>query len=246
MSGIADSGRSLGVSADPTNAMLAQFLQLLQRRKVLWEFKIGLVATATIGNSDLSVLLDGDDNPIICRTLIGPPSVGTKVAVIFVPPTGHYVIGIVGGQPIGPLGLVAGVNITTLGGLTAAASAETDIPQLHFSAAVSPLRSYELRLQMFFVATVATDAYDLNVRRDTAVTGSRIATLAGGGITNGPSSSAMWPLLPTVSETISFFVSFARRNGTGTFAPQGAPNAGVARTWVGLFDIGPANIFTTA
>jgi len=161
-------------------------------------------------------------------------------------PTGHYVIGIVGGQPIGPLGLVAGVNITTLGGLTAAASAETDIPQLHFSAAVSPLRSYELRLQMFFVATVATDAYDLNVRRDTAVTGSRIATLAGGGITNGPSSSAMWPLLPTVSETISFFVSFARRNGTGTFAPQGAPNAGVARTWVGLFDIGPANIFTTA
>jgi len=78
MSGIADSGRSLGVSADPTNAMLAQFLQLLQRRKVLWEFKIGLVATATIGNSDLSVLLDGDDNPIICRTLIGPPSVSTS------------------------------------------------------------------------------------------------------------------------------------------------------------------------
>jgi len=246
MTGLADSGRSLGVPADPTNAMLQQFLQLLQRRKVLWEFKLGVCMSQvpTAGMTDIVVLLDGDDNPITCRTLIGPPPAGSKVAVIFVPPTGYYIIGLVGGQPLGPLGLVTAVGVSTTGALTTAGSAETDIPNLHLTAQVNPTRLYEIRVSILMIGTVTTDTYTITVRRDTAVSGIAVATNStiGGPVT---AFYGAWPFQPTNNETVSFFTSHTRRTGTGTFQAFGGSGSGF-RTWAGLYDVGPAGLFTTS
>lgn len=246
MTGLADSGRSLGVPADSTNAMLTQFLQFLQRRKVLWEFKLGVCMSqaATAGSTDITVVLDGDDNSLTCRTLIGPPPPGSKVAVIFVPPTGYYIIGLVGGQPLGPLGLVAAVGVSTTGALTTAGSAETDIPNLQFKAQVNPTRLYEIRVSILVVGTVTTDTYTITVRRDTAVSGIAVATNSdvGGPVVAFYNS---WPYAPTANETVSFFTSHARRSGTGTFQAFGGSGSGF-RTWAGLYDVGPIGLFTTS
>lgn len=245
MSGPTDSGKPLGVSSDPTNAMLSQFLQLLQRRKVLWEFKLGVAQGSTVGNTDVNVLLDGDDNPIVCRTLIGPSLAGLKVAVIFVPPTGYYIVGTVGANPPGPLGVVAAVQVVTTGGLTTTSAAETDITQLHLSFTWSPLRMYEIIMQCGISGTVATDTYNINCRRDTAITGATIGSksLTAGGI-DTPTCAWLW--VPTVSETVSLFFSHVRRTGTGTFSAFGSPGANASRTLALVKDIGPANVFTTA
>lgn len=248
MSGTPEQGSALTVASDPTNATINQLIQVLQRRKLLWEFKTGIVVPggSAAGQVIITVQLDGDDNPLPCKTLIGPVLTGTRVAVIFVPPTGYYVIGIVGGQSLGPLGIVGGVNVTTLGGLTVASAAETDITQLQFSATVNTARLYEYRTQVFFVATVATDVVEIKMRRDTALTGTQLGDGTAGGVVNGPTASLSWFFVPTANETIHFFTSHVRRNGTGTFAAQGSPNVGIARTYAALYDVGPAGVIGSA
>lgn len=225
---------------DPTNATLDQFLQMLQRRKILWELKLGVTQTQPylVGISGVGVLLDGDTNPLVCRTLIGPIPAGMKVAVIFVPPAGYYIIGTVGGIPVGPLGLLEGVNVAnTTGALNTAGSAETDIPQLSFSATLSPLRMYEIRWQFLLIGTVTTDTYTVTIRRDTAVSGISVGTNSGAGGTVIASYVGV-PYSTTVNETVTFFFSHARRTGTGTFQAFGGPGTG-SRTWAAIYDVGP-------
>ena len=240
--------RARAPSADPTNSVLDQFIQLLNRRKILWEFKLGLTQSQgmTVGATSVGVLLDGDTNPLNCRTLVGPIPALTKVAVIFVPPAGYYIVGIVGGNPLWPLGLVAGVTVLTTGGLNTASAAETDVPNLSFSATWSPLRAYEFRMQLPMNSTVGTDLVSILLRRDTALTGTQIGASNGGGQGTSPIIYAAWPLLPTTSETVSFFISHARLTGTGTFRAFGSPNGTIARTWAGLFDVGPASSMATS
>lgn len=224
-----------------TNAVLDQFVAMLQRRGLLWDFVLGTVQqqVSTLGVSGVGVLLDGDTNAQLCRTLIGPIPVSTRVAIIRVPPAGYYIVGTVGGIPLWPLGLVNGVNVSiTTGALNTAGSAETDIPQLAFSATLSPLRSYEVRFQFLLVGTVATDTYSVTIRRDAAVSGISVGTNSGVGGPVVPSYLAV-PYSTSINETVSFFFSHARRSGTGTFQAFGGPGVG-SRTWAAIFDVGPA------
>lgn len=245
MTGLSTAGRPIGVPLDGNDQIFTQFTQYLQRRKILWELKLGVCMSQgpTAGTTDISVIFDGDDNAITCRTLIGPPPVGSKVAVIFVPPTGHYIIGIVGGQPLGPLGLVAAVGVSTTGALSTAGSVETDIPNLQLTAAVNITRLYEIRVSILIVGTVTTDTYTITVRRDTAISGIALATNSDVG---GPVVAFYdaWPFQPTATETVKFFTSHARRSGTGTFQAFGGSGSGF-RTWAGLYDVGPVSLFAT-
>jgi len=246
MTGLSTAGRALGAPLQTNDQIFTQFTQFLQRRKVLWELKLGVCQSQgpTAGSTDISVVLDGDDNPITCRTLIGPPPTGSKVAVIFVPPTGYYIVGLVGGQPLGPLGLVAAVGVSTTGAISTAGSAETDILNLQFKAQVNLTRLYEIRVSILIVGTVTTDTYTITVRRDTAVSGVALATNSDVG---GPVVAFYdaWPYVPTANETVSFFTSHARRSGTGTFQAFGGSGSGF-RTWAGLYDVGPISLFTTS
>lgn len=129
--------------------------------------------------------------------------------------------------------------VTTVGALTGAASAETDIPQLTiFSENVFADRAYRLTCQIAFNSSVATDLFAVNIRRSTALTGTLIATGFGGGAGTSKFFSGTWiyqPPADVINE--SFFVSFARNSGTGTFTPFGAPSSNVARTLFILEDL---------
>ena len=101
-----------------------QLLLLLQKRNILWKLQLGtnLNLNVTVG-SDIRVQLDGDSDPILARTLIGPVNGVARLAILFVPPAGYYVIGTVGGLQ-GPLPVtipqpLAGVNKPAMVSITA-------------------------------------------------------------------------------------------------------------------------------
>jgi hypothetical protein len=79
---------------------LDQFLDTLKRRKILWELHLGTVTPAVsvdISNivpvANVPVLLDGDDTPIAAQGIVGPVFAGSRVVVVFVPPSGYYIMG---------------------------------------------------------------------------------------------------------------------------------------------------------
>jgi len=121
MSNASSTQQQSGTQLDPLTGSLDAFLTLLRRRKILWEFHTATVLTNSIGTAAVSLLLDGDSNPITGKTICGPLATQQRVGVIFVPPAGYYVVGILGG--VSPFGIVAapmtnsanGANTTTTG-----------------------------------------------------------------------------------------------------------------------------------
>jgi hypothetical protein len=79
------------------------FIALLKRRKILWELHLGTVGpsvsgdpTLIINSTQTQVTLDGDTGIITARSLVDTLLTGARVAVIFVPPAGYYIIGVLG------------------------------------------------------------------------------------------------------------------------------------------------------
>lgn len=86
-----------GTNYDPIIAGLDQFLTLLKRRKILWEFHLGTVSSQIAsGFSSIPVVLDGDSVSINAQSIIGSVVPGARVCIIFVPPSGYFIVGGVG------------------------------------------------------------------------------------------------------------------------------------------------------
>jgi hypothetical protein len=112
VSNASSTNQSSGTSDDPLTGSVDQLLTLLKRRKILWEFHTG-TAQAESSGSDVAVLIDGDKSSILARTLCGRVKINDRVAIIFVPPSGYYIVGIIGGDVTQLSGLA---TVTVLSG----------------------------------------------------------------------------------------------------------------------------------
>ena len=91
-----------GTVHDPIIAGLDQFLTLLKRRKVLWEFHLGTVRSQIAsGFANIPVQLDGDGVSVNAQSIIGIVAPGSRVCVIFVPPSGYIIVGGLGAAVVG-------------------------------------------------------------------------------------------------------------------------------------------------
>lgn len=79
--------------------MVAQGLndvpEMLERRNLLWKFKYATITETTARDEVVFGRYDGATAMIPMIALTGPLAVGDRVAVIYVPPGGNYVIGVV-------------------------------------------------------------------------------------------------------------------------------------------------------
>lgn len=94
-----------------TTATLDEFLATLKRRKILWEMHIATVNEDSANSTAAKVTIDGDTLPIPVDTIIGNVIQGQRVIVIFVPPSGYYIVGNVDGTGVVMSGIVAYVAI---------------------------------------------------------------------------------------------------------------------------------------
>jgi hypothetical protein len=100
-------------AAAATVDTLDEFMAVLNRRKVLWELHIATVTARTNGSTRCNIIVDGDSSPIGADTLIGNLVTGQRVGVIFVPPSGYYVMGNVDGSAVQTAGVVAYASSTS-------------------------------------------------------------------------------------------------------------------------------------
>lgn len=91
-----------GTNHEPIIAGLDQFLTLLKRRKILWEFHLGTVSSQIAsGFTNIPVVLDSDTVSINAQSIIGSVVPGARVCIIFVPPSGYFIIGGIGSAAAG-------------------------------------------------------------------------------------------------------------------------------------------------
>lgn len=144
------------------------------------------------------------------------PAVGDNVQIVRMDAT-WLVVGVVG--PF-PGQVIAGCRGTSTTAITGIAGTETDIPFLSFTASVKNNWVYEIFTSILVTQTVATDAFTIQVRRDTAVTGSQMGF--GRYSTEFTAAGGRWslhaPFECSQDETITFFFSAVRATGTGTLS----------------------------
>lgn len=83
---------------DPFSAGADAIVEMLGRRNILWKFLLGTVmdvGTVLYQTRTVPVQLDGDTTQQNASSLIGPVNQGARVALLFVPPNGYYVVGYV-------------------------------------------------------------------------------------------------------------------------------------------------------
>jgi hypothetical protein len=77
-----------------------QMIDLFTRKGLLWKMILGTASSSAPNGVFYNVLavpatLDGDSTTVSARSLIGPVNEGARVAMIYVPPTGYYIVGYV-------------------------------------------------------------------------------------------------------------------------------------------------------
>jgi len=146
-----------------------------------------------------------------------------------------------------PRGWLYAANITT-GAMTAAVSAETNVPSAAINVNVLNGRPYLYHLVCRANLSDMSQAYEIRVRRDTALTGTLVGFYQ---MTNvGTAATGVWPVvislpwLSAATENLKLFFSVIRTGAAGTIQLLGSPGAGQARAWVGMEDVGSG--WTTA
>ena len=142
-------------------ASVSELLAQAQRLGLTWELRPGTVKQADDVTSAFNPLvsMDGDDIDTLISTssLAGPLAVGMRVMVMFVPPAGNYVIGIVNPDDLKPRTFSATTSSVTI---TLAEILMATIPSVKFLGGAA----YQLRVG---TATLAgTTAFtQFNVRK---------------------------------------------------------------------------------
>lgn len=148
-----------------------------------------------------------------------------------------------------PRGWLQGANITT-GNMTAAVSAETDAPTAALNVNVTSGQAYMMHLVCRANLSDMTQAYEVRVRRDTALTGTQIGVYQ---MTNvGSAAAGVWPVvislpwLSAATENLKLFFSVIRTSAAGTIQLIGSPGGVVERAWKGFEHVGDTVLWTTA
>jgi len=202
---------------DPYASTVDQLLALLKRRKILWEFHLGTILQ--VNGPALQVLLDGDDTPISARCFTGFLA-SQRVALIFVPPSGYYVVGLIGDAQGVPEILMTATRGASTTGLTTSGTTELNLSFLQTEFSASDGYTYEFFTHFVScVQTVATDQFQLRFKRDVSITGTELGLFNfSNGNTGSMSLNASSFLEASQTESISLFVSVARTSGTGTLS----------------------------
>lgn len=140
-------------------------------------------------------------------------------------------------------GVLAGVRITTIGALTGTFTGETNVANYQCFANVTANRLHRVGVTGLVTSTVATDRYNMLLRRDTALSGTE---LGANDFAANTVADAEFIWMPTVTETVELFVSFSLNAGTGILTAQGSPGAGIDRAHIYVEDIGPNDNWGTA
>lgn len=78
----------------------AAVIENAQRSGLTWRLVPGTVVSTSGNVTSISVVVDGDLEPINTQSLMGPIPVGSRVMVLSVPPQGNYIVGWYGGPTI--------------------------------------------------------------------------------------------------------------------------------------------------
>jgi len=229
------------VSSMPMDLVSAEVLSIVanaQRLGLTWELLPATVQGP--GTRSVPIRYDGDTVPVTAISLVGPLVSGVRVYAMRIPPSGNFIIGFVT-MP----GFVDGVNVTTSGAIVATVSAETDISQLALSGTVKAGYAYLIAVQIVNTVTTTTDDWNMNVRRDTAVTGPVLARAQWSGDDVVGTHYFTWPFVATVDETLSLFFSVVRGAGGGTISVFGAEVGSINRTMSFLALSAPSSLWRT-
>lgn len=87
---------STGGTPENISTALNEFVKQAQRFGILWSLRLATVTgneTMIQNSAAVRIVLDGDDARITANSMIGPLEGTTRVFVMFVPPSGAYIIG---------------------------------------------------------------------------------------------------------------------------------------------------------
>jgi len=237
MTGPTQPADPVGSTQEIMGTVAQSVIDSTQRLGLTWEL---LPATVTgSGTRSVSIMYDGDSVSITAISLVGPLVAGVRIYAVHIPPSGNFIIGFAT-MP----GFVDGVNVTS-GSLVGPVSAETDIPQLALSGLVKAGYTYLIGVQLFDSVTTTTDDWQIQVRRDTAVTGAVICQAGWSGDDLLGTHYWSWAFKATVDETLNLFFSVLRTAGAGTVTIFGSPG-GPARTMSFLTLSAPSSLWRSA
>jgi hypothetical protein len=134
-----------------------------------------------------------------------------------------------------------GAYVTNTGNPIAATSGTTelDLAKLQLTGLTLVTgRYYEVRVKVTFTKTVAGDTFDMNLRANTAVSGTQVGA-SGFNWTDGLAGGIREVAIMFKGDAsyTSLYVSVVRTAGTGTLSYYGM-SGGFARTWAQLWDRG--------
>lgn len=199
-----------------------------------WQIKLGTVNDGA-NPAAITVQLDGDQTAVLVNasSMVGQLVPGERVYLLEVPPAGLYITGRMNGDER----WLDGAVVDTAGNLvTTSGATESNITEL--SLTVPSWRVghvYIVEVQMLMAFSVATDGFQVTLRRDTALTGTTLAIANFVNLATQHTPLIAWPLRPTLNEqAVDLFISVIRTSGTGTCTVSGSPGSSIARTWSGI------------
>lgn len=139
--------------------------------------------------------------------------------------------------------IIDAVTVQTTGAIAGPASAETNLAKLALSGIMFTSQEYMIRIQLSVTCSVNTDTWQINVRRDTAVTGALIAFSVD---TGSGSPQFAFPWSPTSDGAVSLFFSTVRATGSGNLTANGAINAATMQTWACIEEVGSDEVWRTS
>jgi hypothetical protein len=188
------------------------------RLGLTWRLSIGTVTEASSANRFL-VILDGDENEISVTSMMGTVTVGRRVYVVSVPPSGNYALGMVSG-------LFPGTRIATsertsdVSTFTAETVTDTVTGDL--------IEAYTYRIVGFITArsTVVNDVDLIRIREDglggTIMRNFRIVIPQIGAGTDFFAYTET-QYVPAANETKTFVLTGARASGSGSITHTAGP-----------------------
>jgi len=218
------------VVTDTATASTAALVQNADRLGLKWGLK---PATVMEVGASIKIVYDGDTADITAVSMIGQVDIGDRVYVLFVPPSGNFIVGRVETASTGVLAQITSTGNTAFGGETSLLI----LPTIVFPVG----RALQVQGQVAFTATNAAFALFL-LRRGSGTGGTAIGE---------------WEFPSAAGGVANEAVLFQRFVNTGTATTQltltGISTVGTCTTinaapfgpcWFSVEDIGPAAKFS--
>jgi hypothetical protein len=211
------------VATSASSAAASALIQNADRLGLKWDLK-----PATVSQVDpvVTVVYDGDMTPITAVSMIGNVSIDQRVYVIFVPPSGNFIVGTTSVSN-GPMGVIAWARRSAP--KTGLGATETGVELLD-SFFLPVNRFYSVHTESLYIASTLNEAAFYRVRLRFTTDGSTPSTTSTLGSIwedtsfSGSGEGAAYGeffLTPTTPNFLSVLLTFQRITGAGTFTVAG-------------------------